>query len=236
MKTSFVVKKPVLNCLLAAAILVWSLPCTARAWYDETHIAIARAAGYSKWYLAAGADMAKMKAGDKEGDNHYVNNPLDAVVTTQMVLQQIERYNRVDAKGHLYGAILGSLRAYRKQKEAGEYSEYHMGYCAHYVGDLSMPLHNIVYDDYNRTFHKEMDGIINDEVLENLSKIEVYPVTIESEDDLAREIARIANLSIALGNRLESENRQITREEAYLQISHSASLLRAILKYAGALP
>jgi len=233
---AFLMKKLVAHCCLAAVIFTLSIPGFAGAWHDETHLAIARAAGYAKWYNATGADMAKLKAGDLEGNNHYVNNPLDAVVTPQMVLEQIGRYNQLEETGHLYGAIIASLRDYRKQLEEKKYAEYHMGYCAHYVGDLSMPLHNIVYDDFNETYHSQMDGIINDEVLENLSRIEIYPIKIESEADLAKEIARIANLSIALGNRLETENRMITQDEAYFQICHSASLLRAILKYAGALP
>jgi len=206
------------------------------AWNDETHIAIARAAGYAKWYNAAGADLAKVKAGKTESNNHYVNNSLDTVVTPEMVLSQAGRYNRIEAKGHLYGAIISSLRKYQKAIQDGEYGEYHMGYCAHYVGDLSMPLHNIVYDEYNRTHHREMDGIINDEVLDNQSRIDIYPVVIKSEANLAAQIARIANLSITLANHLEAENRKLTKDEAYLQISHSASLLHAILKYAGSLP
>lgn len=222
--------------IMAVSILAVVNPVTAGAWNDETHIAVARAAGYAKWYNASGADMAKIKAGAVESKNHYVNNPLDTVVTPEMVLSQVELYNQIEKKGHLYGAILASLREYRKDKSAGNYGENHMGFCAHYVGDLSMPLHNIVYDDYNRAYHKEMDGIINDEVLDNFSRIEIYPIAVETEADLAREVARIANLSIALANRLETEKRQLTEAEAYLQIGHSASLLRAILKYVGALP
>jgi hypothetical protein len=228
-------KKIILYGWLTAAFFSWGYPGIAGAWNDETHLAIARAAGYHKWYNAAVADMAKLKAGDAEAHNHYVNNPPDAVVTPRMAMDQIPNYNRIEAKGHLYGAIMASLRLYRKQIAAGKYGEYHMAYCAHYVGDLSMPLHNIVYNDFNRTHHSQMDGIINDEVLENYTRIDVYPISIESEADLAIQIARIANLSIALANRLESERRQITRAEAYHQISHSASLLKAILKY-GASP
>lgn len=41
-----------------------------------------------------------------------------------------------------------------------------------------------------------IDGIINDEVLD---KIKSYPIKIESEKDLANEIARIANLSLKKG-------------------------------------
>jgi len=216
---------------LAVAIVSLYAPDKANAWNDETHISIAKAAGYHKWYNATGADMAKLKT-NIESNNHYVNNPLDTTVTPEMVLAQVERYNQIDETGHLYGAIIGAFRDYIKDKKLGKYGEYHIAFCAHYVGDLSQPLHNISYDAYNRKYHKPTDGIINDEVLDNLSKIKIYPITVNSEADMAREIARIANLAINLGNRLETENRMITKEEAYKQISHSASLLRAILTYA----
>jgi len=215
---------------LAIAIFAMSLPDIANAWNDETHLSIAKAAGYRKWFNATGADMVKLKA-RVESDNHYVNNPLDTVVTPGMVLAQVDRYNQVEETGHLYGAIIGAIRDYVEDKKLGKYGEYHMGFCAHYVGDLSQPLHNISYDEFNKKYHRPIDGVINDEVLDNLSGIKIYPITVRSEADLAREIARIANLAIALANRLEAENRMITKEEAYRQISHSASLLRAILAY-----
>lgn len=59
------------------------------AWHDETHLAIAKAAGYQKWYNATGADMAKIKAGNMERHNHHVNNPMGTVVTEHMVLSQV---------------------------------------------------------------------------------------------------------------------------------------------------
>jgi hypothetical protein len=216
---------------LAAAIFSLHTADIANAWNDETHISVAKAAGYRKWFNATGADMSKLKTNIENG-NHYVNNPLDTVVTPEMVMQQVERYNQVEETGHLYGAIIGAFRDYIKDKALGKYGEYHMGFCAHYVGDLSQPLHNISYDEFNMEYHRPIDGVINDEVLDNLSKITLYPITVKSEADLAREIARIANLAIALATRLEAENRMITKQEAYRQISHSASLLRAGLTYA----
>jgi len=51
------------------------------------------------------------------------------------------------------------------------------------------------------------------------------------EDDLVREIVRIANLSLKLGYQLEAENRMLSKDEAYVQLGHSASLLKAILDY-----
>jgi hypothetical protein len=213
-------------------ILLLVSPNLSLAWHDETHLAIAKAAGYPKWYNAAGPDIAKIKAGDKENRNHYANNPPDTVVTPEMILDQVIRYNDpTDENGHLYGAIVASLRDYRSAKASGKYGEYHMAYCAHYVGDLSMPLHNTLYNSFNRQHHAAMDGIVEDEVLNHLERIKIYPIQIKSEDDLVREIARVANLSMKLGYRLEAENRMLSKEEAYVQLGHSASLLKAILEY-----
>jgi hypothetical protein len=201
------------------------------AWYDETHVAIAKVAGYGKWFNAAAADVAKFKMGALEGHNHFVNNPRGRTITVAMVRAQISKYDTIDPEGHLYGAILASLRAYIEQSALGVYAQNQLAYCAHYVGDLSMPLHNILYNEYNEIYHHVTDGIINDEALVHLEKIRIYPIRVESQDDLAAEVARIANLSMQLGYRLEAEKRLLTTEEAFRQISHSASLLRAVLEY-----
>lgn len=220
---------------MAAGLVLFfivGLATGAYPWHDETHIAIAKAAGYKKWYNATGADMAKLKAGPVEEKNHYVNNLRGSVVTPEMVLAQVKKYNnKTDMTGHLYGAIVASVRDYLKIKRQGKYGEYHIAFCAHYVSDLSQPLHNTVYNLYNRKHHKTIDGIINDEVLDNIDKIRIYPITIHSEQDLAREIARIANLSMAKSHQIQDENRLLTKQEAYAQISHSASLFRAILRF-----
>ena len=77
----------------------------------------------------------------------------------------------------------------------------------------------------------EMDGTIEHEILDNVSKIKINKISIKTENDLAREIARIANISKELALRLEDENRMMTKEEAYRQVGYSASLLKAILDY-----
>jgi hypothetical protein len=220
----------IVTCFL---FLVSLCPSASLAWFDETHLAIAKVAGYEKWFNAAGPDIAKLKLGDKEGDNHFVNNPKGTVVTPEMILAQVERYNHKDPTGHLYGAIIASARDYIESKRKGRYAEYHIAYCAHYIGDLSQPLHNTLYSDYNKRNHGKTDGVINEGILDNPEAIKVYPIEIKSETDLAREIARIANLSMALGYKLEDEGRLLSKEEAYQQVSHSASLFRAVLGYVG---
>lgn len=209
----------------------------AQAWHDRTHLAIARAAGFDMWYHCAGPDIAKIKAGSIETYNHWYNNNAEVEITPQMVLAQAERYNKnslSDAEGHLPGAIIGALRAYEKDLQAGKYALYHLVYCAHYISDLTMPLHNIAYDEYNREHHNANDGIVEYSILNEPDRItaQMYVIKLRNENfeaDLAREIARIANLSRKLGYQLRAENRDMTKQEAYVQLGHSASLLRAVM-------
>lgn len=205
------------------------------SWHDQTHVAIAKAAGYKYWFNAAGADITKTKAGDSEGLNHFFDNYENASVTEKMVFDQVKNYNDpTDKEGHLYGAIIASLRDYRQAKSSGKYGEYHLAFAAHYIGDLSQPLHNIPYDGFNKTHHSENDDIVENEVLNNIAEIEkhMYDIKLRSdhfEEDLAKEIARVANISRQLGLKLRAENRNMTKEEAYTQLCHSASLLRAVI-------
>ncbi|MGD0278057.1 MAG: hypothetical protein ABSC11_01990 [Smithella sp.] len=217
----------------------------APAWYDQTHLAICKAAGFDNWYSCAGPDIAKLKAGDIEARNHWFNNTAEVEITPQMVLDQIERYNKdnvfLDSEGHLLGAIIASLRAYEKDLRDDKYAMYNLVYCAHYIGDLSMPLHNTAHDDFNKKHHSINDGIVEATILKEPGKIvsHMYPINLSKKDfeaDLAREIARIANLSRKLGYKMRAENRDMTRQEAYIQLGHSASLLRAVLQHYNRLP
>lgn len=74
--------------ILLTLFLIGTFANPTSAWHDETHIAIAKVAGYYKWYNAAGADIATVKAGKIEGYNHYSNNPPGTVITPEMVLAQ----------------------------------------------------------------------------------------------------------------------------------------------------
>ncbi len=224
----------------AIILSLLSLAGTAQGWHDKTHLAIAKVAKYEMWYNAAGPDIAKIKAGDVEGYNHWYNNNWKSEITPQTVTNQISRYNKanvlLDIDGHLYGAIIAALREYETTVKTGKYAEYHLVYCVHYIGDLSMPLHNIPYDDYNRDHHTFNDGIVDQEVLEHPEKIErhMYRIALRDdhfEADLIHEIARIANISRRLGYKLQAENRNMTPEEAYIQLGHSASLLKAVLQH-----
>lgn len=213
---------------------------TAWAWFDETHIAVAQAAGYRKCYDAAAPDVAKAKlrtaamknAGvkDIEEGNHYFANAGNRDVTPAIVLEQAAKYNApVDGEGHLYGAIIASLDEYQR---AEGYKEEFMAFAAHYIGDLSQPFHNTLTD---KPAHIANDGIVEEGVLGNIGKIKdrMYEIDLprgDFENSLAREIARIANISRTLAAKVKlRKDRVMTKEEAYIQLGHSASLLRAVL-------
>ncbi|NTV92199.1 MAG: hypothetical protein HGA72_02650 [Chlorobiaceae bacterium] len=213
----------------------------AYGWHDKTHLAVAQAAGFERWYSAAAPDVAKSRDEFRavEEKNHYFNNNAEKRVTEAMVMEQVERFNKPDDnEGHLYGAIIGSVRDFKKLEATGKYADYPLVFCAHYAGDLSMPLHNTVYDDFNKERHSRNDGIIECNALNNIGFIQrsIYQITIQNETDLAREIARIAETARQLGGKIRKENRDMTQEETYRQIIQSASLFRAILVYVGKNP
>ena len=210
---------------------------SAFGWHDETHLAVAKASGYYKWYNAVGADIARVKAGSIESYNHFFSNPDNVEVTPELIIKQADHYNDPrDKDGHIYGAIVASLRLYRSGVKAGKYSEYHLAFASHYIADMSNPLHNIPYDRFNKSRHKINDGTVEKEISDNPDKLKqhMYPVEIRRdhfEDDLVKEIAKIANRARKLGFLLKKENRNITKEEAYTQLGQSASLLKAVVNY-----
>ncbi len=210
----------------------------AYGWHDKTHLAIAQAAGFERWYSAAAPDVAKSRDEFRpvEEKNHYFNNNADQKVTEKMVMDQVARFNKPDDdEGHLYGAIIGSVRDYKKLSATGKYADYPLVFTSHYIGDLSMPLHNTAYDTFNKERHSINDGVIECNALNNIGYIQrsIYEIKIQNEEDLAREIARVAELTRKLGALIRKENRNMTQQEAYTQIIHSASLFRAILAYVG---
>jgi len=97
-----------------------------------------------------------------------------------------------------------------------------------------MPLHNI--DNHlldTLPNHYENDHIVENEITANMDKVKLLPITIKNEDDLIQNIALIATKSKGLGYKLLKEERNMTKEEAYQQISQSASLFKAVLEYVG---
>lgn len=219
-----------LGCLLGNA-------ASAFAWHDRTHMAVVEAAGVPKMaYLAVGADMVKEKF-PNEQLNHFCNNLKGAVISPKMVLDQEAFYNEAESEsGHLYGAINAALDNYREgTKVLSKYALYPLGYAMHYIGDLSMPLHNIEFTRFNRANHGMNDGVVDSEpqlVNEIRSRMANYKIKIDPQkfrESLAVQIAQIAVKSVALGYHLQDSNTPVmSKIAAYEQLAQSAALLRAV--------
>jgi hypothetical protein len=216
-------------------------------------MAVVKAAGLDNYaYLAVGADMAKEKSGGHEDGNHYCNNAKGAKVTADMVLDQVRYYNSLgNDKGHLYGAIIAALTQYRERKNNHRYANYPLGFAAHYIGDLSMPLHNTDFNDFNKAHHAANDGVVEGsedeatdakvariaaEIKKRMARRPSYHLPPARDDfvkfnrDLAKKIAEIANKSIALGYAMQDSKPQKTlmnADDAYGQLAESAALLKA---------
>jgi hypothetical protein len=208
----------------------------AMARHDRTHIAVGTAAQFDQAYNLAAPDVAKLKADTVEEYNHWVDNSEATAITEALVKGQIQKYNvgtEREKTGHLYGAIVAAVRAYQDESGAGKFATYHLVYAGHYIVDLSMPLHNIdnsLLDTLPN--HYDNDHILENEIANNINKIKLSPMTIKNEEDLIQNIVLIATKSKDLGYRL-LKKRNMTKEEAYQQISQSASLFRAVLEYVG---
>ncbi|MGA7827403.1 MAG: hypothetical protein WCA04_07080 [Geobacteraceae bacterium] len=245
-----------ISTLLVSLVFASAAACPATqalAWHDATHMAVVKAAGLDNYvYLAVGADMAKEKAGRVESQNHYNNTPRGVTITPEMVLAQVGDYNKPgDTDGHLYGAIIAALNDYMLKGARGKYARYPFGYAEHYLGDLSMPFHNIAYDSFNKKNHAANDGIVENtgpeneateakvarlaaeirKRMKNLPPIQLSTDVSGFDRDLAVQIAAIANKASALGYAMEDATPQRTRlteEEAYQQLAQSAQLLQAV--------
>jgi len=237
---------------LLLALLVSS---PALAWHDATHMAVMAAAGLDNYaYLAVGPDMAKEKAGRVETRNHFNNTPKGVKITPAMVLAQVGDYNnKRDADGHLYGAIVAALNDYLKRIPGGKEAHYPLGYAAHYLGDLSMPLHHIGNNAFNKANHAAIDGTVEvtgppteptsvkvsrlaAEIRKRMALLPPLQLPAAKTDRtafnqaLATEIAAIANRAKAIGYAMQEAKpprTRLTEEEAYGQLAQSAQLLEA---------
>lgn len=88
-------------------------------------------------------------------------------------------------------------------------------------------------NQFNISRHFDNDCLIENEISTNLNKVELFPITIKNEEDLIQNISSIAAKSKELAYKLQKEDRNMTKEEAYQQISQSASLFKAVLEYVG---
>lgn len=147
--------------------------------------------------------------------------------------------------GVLYWKIVDLYRKLKTTEFPAEYN-YALMTISHLIGDLSQPLHNFPYMSEPASDGKvypkegawagpkEVHGAFDnrfDEIMPAIGKARmVNKIKLASEDDLKREIAKIANDSIVLANKCYSENqRGMKDEEVAAQVASSIVLLKAVI-------
>ncbi len=242
--------------VLCAALLI---PVSGYGWTCRTHMYIAKQAGMKNPEYACIPDASRHDNYRLLLPFHYHNAAPDAVVDSAY----IDRYAVIEAlyvpktepggrpikimvpheAGVLYWKIIELYRKLKTTEARADY-DYAVMCMAHFIGDLAQPLHNYphgaepagdgkVYREIGRwasSVHDAFDGRFD--AVEN-PVMKIKAITIASEEDLRREVAMLANESIALAKRCYNDDplkrRRMTDAEVTARIEDAVSLLRAVL-------
>lgn len=237
---------------LAAMILILSMMPAAHAlaWTDQAHMAMGLAAGFPCFYNCAAADASHAVAainGLSQTDTkaHFFNAPADYVLTAEDAYAQLQFIGKQGEEcpyGYLLGAILQATRICKAKTASGAYDDEYYAVLLHYVADMAQPLHMSSYDDFNRNHHFACDHILSDTgaaypVLAAMALADELTVDdtlrLDTEEQLLEAVIALAAQAQELGRTMRAEERNITREEALLQVSRAATLGRAIMRYCG---
>lgn len=228
-------------------------------WSCQTHSFIAHQAGLDDPENACVPDASRYDNYNLLVQFHYHNAAPNTAVSPEYIdkygVSEQEYVPKADPasrsikimvpaeSGVLYWKIVDLYRKIKTTKYSSDYN-YGLMTIAHLIGDLSQPLHNYPYKDEpasdGKVYHDEglwsgkAHGAFDarfDEVLPYMGKgILSEKIVVSSEDDLKREIVKIANSSISIANAAYKENgRKMTDDEVAHQVASSVVLLRAVL-------
>jgi hypothetical protein len=247
------------SAMVVVLCTVLLVPVSGYGWTCRTHAFIAKQAGMRNPEYACIPDASRHDNYGLLLPFHYHSAAPDAAVDSAY----IDRYTVKEAfyvpktkpgarpikikvpheAGVLYWKIIERYRILKTTEARADYDYAVMG-IAHFIGDLAQPLHNYphgaepagdgkVYREigaWASSVHDAFDGRF-DAVTNPVLKIKT--ITIASEDALRREVARLANESIALANRCynddPSKRRGMTDAEVTSRIEDAVSLLQAVL-------
>lgn len=236
----------------------------ASAWFDKTHIAMGLAVygseagyaeyvkrqGFTSYYDLGGPDMVKIRS-SYEDCNHYYNRRRGEGIDIKVVDGQAEKIKAAQVctkadPGRLYGAIMESLDQYVAKKRKGEFADYYMAYAGHYIGDLVMPLHNMVpprgpdqrIEPAFAAYHRQLDGLVDGEIdIRDFSQPRIAAhmrdYTLNSRDEVAAKLLELAAESSRRGYLwLDAGLPEVTSEEVYTQLGAGASFFKAVQAFA----
>lgn len=246
-------------------IVFWTcfaIPQFACAWSSRTHVFAAREAGIKNPQYTYWADFTKDENKALLAPLHYHNAAPGANITPayieKYIVKEEELVPLADRRaypikvrvphpaGVLYWKIL-DLYEQMKINRGWEY-EYNVMMIAHYITDLSNPVHNFPHGDkkagdgkaypaaghWAKKNHESFDSILEpllplDEKKYRNFKSSLTPIKISSADDLKKEISVIASGANRLALRCYRASRILTVDEALKQIALSVALLQAVI-------
>lgn len=234
------------------------------AWDCKTHAYIAKKAGIKIPEAACMPDIIREENYSLLSPFHYHG----ASPYTTVTPEYIDKYrvdemnilieNRIlkilipDQAGVLYWKIVD---VYEKMKSLDRsisdnqlIYEYYLASIAHYIGDLSQPLHNFPHGEnpasdgkiypgegeFNKQNHLKFDEAFtfyfaSHPEIDNKINARIKQIKISSAEDLKKEVSNIANSAIDIARKCYKENRMLLEDEVINQIALSISLLRAII-------
>ncbi len=237
----------------------------AYAWDCMTHAYIAKMAGLSIPEAACMPDITRDDNYDLLAPFHYHDAAPNAVVT----VDYIDKFKTTEIQllhngknfkvyvphpaGVLYWRIVDiyeKMKSLDKTKPDNRLAyQYYLATIAHFIGDLSQPLHNFPYGDniasdgkiyenegnFNRENHIKFDEAFseylkNNPEINNKIVIALKEIQLNSTEELKEKIAEIANSAIEIANKCYRENRIPNEEELIKQVASSISLLKAVVK------
>jgi len=235
------------------------------AWDCKTHAYIAKRAGIRIPEAACMPDIIRDENHDLLGPFHYH----DAAPNTIVTADYIDRFKvsevNIQFEGNSFRVLVPHpagilywkiVDLYEKMKNLDRTKpdnqlayEYYMVTIAHFVGDLSQPLHNFPYADkpsgdgkvyeeegkFNRDYHYKFDEAFsyylnNDPNIHSKINEHIKNIDLKSTEQLKNEISAIANSAIKIANQCYLEKRMPSEDELLKQVSWSISLLMAIIK------
>jgi hypothetical protein len=250
--------------VLILSVLSWA--SLGYGWSCPTHELIAQEAGMANPRYACIADTSRNENYDLLVAFHFHNAaPIVRVTPAYVDAYTVEKHSvklygdtvkpstvLVPHKaGVLYWKIVSLYQLMKQPKYPGDY-EYALMNIAHFIGDLSQPLHNFphgidpasdgtVYEKeggWSLEKHAEFDDRLDPPALTNEDREylrgKVAPMTITGVEDLKQKIADLANRSIALANACYADGKRVmTKQEALGQVALSVSLLKAVIASTG---
>ncbi|WP_196594171.1 phospholipase C/P1 nuclease family protein [Pectinatus sottacetonis] len=244
-------KQSTIISLLLCIICVFTIfSPKAYAWTDQVHLAIGYAAGFKGFHNDSAPDVSHTVAilnnlpkTDAEAHFYDATHPITPNdVYTQ--LKEIGAQRQDGNTGYLLGEILHTVRMAKQRTSSGKFDDYYYAVLCHYVGDLSMPLHVSAYDAFNKKYHFATDSMLDYKNVpydidgaERIAKeIKIDDsVRYHNETDVVNAIVSLANKSYNLSQKMRAENRMPTHEEAIEQVSRSATMFKALMRYCGKL-